>query len=160
MTRSNALHVLKTQSGHWQTKGLKVASRGYVGDQAARGQLEYTPHLFMLKDLIEGVAPGSTLLINDFLAGVGELGVAAVHARASQEAKDAGVTISYLGVRAEENIAGDCEGEHQHHDWGNVSRSAVDSRQTHASAGSSRCCHAGRWRHRRTKQRNDSRGIG
>ena len=52
----------------------------------------------MLKDLIKGIAPGSTLLINDFLGGVGELGVAAVHARASQEAKDAGVAIAYWGV--------------------------------------------------------------
>ena len=31
------------------------------------------------------------MLINDFMAGVGELGVAAVHARVSQTAKDVGV---------------------------------------------------------------------
>ena len=69
-----------------------------MANKAARGQLGYKTYLCMLKDLIKGIPQGSTLLINDFLGGVGELGVAAVHARASQEAKDAGVTISYWGV--------------------------------------------------------------
>ena len=51
----------------------------------------------MLKDLIKGSPLGSKLLINDFMAGVGELGMAAVHARVSQEANDVVVTVSYLG---------------------------------------------------------------
>ena len=67
VTRNNALHARKTQSGHWQTSGLKLPGRGYVANKAARGQLGYKTYMCMLKDLIKGIAPGSTLLINDFL---------------------------------------------------------------------------------------------
>ena len=97
VSRKLAVHARRTQSSHWQTPGLKLNGRGYVANKDARGQLGYKTLLCMLKDLIKGAPTGSTLLINDFLAGVGELGVAAVHARASQEAKDAGVTLSYWG---------------------------------------------------------------
>ena len=50
----------------------------------------------MVKDLLKGMPPASTLLINDFMVGVGELGVAAMHARASQEATEAGVRVCYF----------------------------------------------------------------
>eukprot|EP00974_Lingulodinium_polyedra_P116462 11159237-Lingulodinium_polyedra.AAC.1 len=56
----------------------------------------------MLLDLIKG-CEGSTLLINDFLAGIGELGVAAVRARCPQEAKDAGVRVCYWGLSRSEH---------------------------------------------------------
>ena len=50
--------------------------------------------------LAQGHAPVSTLLINDFMAGVGELGVAAMHARARQEATEAGVRVCYWGFES------------------------------------------------------------
>ena len=97
VSRQNGIHSRKTQSGHWQTLGLKVP-RGQVANKAACGQWGYKTSLCMLMDLIKGSPQGSKLLINDFMAGVGELGVAAVHARVSQEAKDVGVTVSYWGI--------------------------------------------------------------
>ena len=105
VSRKLAMHARKTQSYHWQTQGLKVSGRGYVKNKDARRyQLGYKTYSVMLKDLVKGSARGSILLINDFLAGVGELGVAAVHARVSQEANDAGVTISYWGCEVKKTL--------------------------------------------------------
>ena len=59
----------------------------------------------MVKDLLKGMPPASTLLINDFMAGVGELGVAAMHARASQEATEAGVRVCYWGFESRKMFA-------------------------------------------------------
>ena len=49
--------------------------------------------------------PTSTLLINELMVGVGELGVAAMHARASQVATEAGVRVCYWGFESRKMFA-------------------------------------------------------
>ena len=58
----------------------------------ARGQVGWQTYASIFKDLVKGCG-ASALLVNDFMAGVGEIGVAALHARCAQEAKDANVRL-------------------------------------------------------------------
>ena len=88
----------KTQSGHWQTPDLKCSARGHISNKGARCQVGWKTYLCLVKDLIKDTPSGSILLINDFMVGVGQLGMAAAYARASQEAKDAGVRVCYWGA--------------------------------------------------------------
>ena len=99
VSRQSGMKCFTTQSGHWQTQDLKCSSRGHIGSKTGRCQLGWKTYLCMINDLFKGMPPASTLLINDFRVGVGELGVAAMHARASQEATEAGVRVCYLGFR-------------------------------------------------------------
>ena len=86
----------KTQATHWKTDGLSVFGRGYVVNKDARGQVGWQTYAGILKDLAKGCR-ARALLVNDFMAGVGEVGVAAMHVRCSQEAKDANVRLCYWG---------------------------------------------------------------
>ena len=86
----------KTQATHWKTDDLSVFGRGYVVNKDARGQVGWQTYAAILKDLVKGCG-ASTLLVNDFMAGVGEVGVAALHVRCAQEAKDANVRLCYWG---------------------------------------------------------------
>ena len=70
--------------------------RGYVVNKDARGQVGWQTYAGILKDLAKGCR-ARALLVNDFMAGVGEVGVAAMHVRCSQEAKDANVRLCYWG---------------------------------------------------------------
>ena len=86
----------KTQGTHWKTNDLSVIGRGYVANKDARGQVGWQTSATILKDLVKGCG-ANALLVNDFMAGVGEFGVAALHVRCSQEAKDANVRLCYWG---------------------------------------------------------------
>ena len=86
----------KTQATHWKTDDLSVVGRSYVVNKDARGQVGWQTYAAILKDLVKGCG-ASALLVNDFMAGVGEVGVAALHVRCAQEAKDANVRLCYWG---------------------------------------------------------------
>ena len=91
-----ALQCRKTQATHWKTDDLSVFGRGYVVNKGSRGQVGWQTYAAILKDLVKGCG-ASALLVNDFMAGVGEVGVAALHVRCAQEAKDANVRLCYWG---------------------------------------------------------------
>ena len=86
----------KTQATHWKTDDLSVFGRGYVVNKDARGQVGWQTYAAILKDVVKGCG-ASALLVNDFMAGVGEVGVACLHARCAPEAKDANVRLCYWG---------------------------------------------------------------
>ena len=105
VSRDSSMKCFTSQSGHWQTENLKCSSRGHIFSKTGRCQVGWKTYLCLLKDLLKGMPPSSTLLINDFMAGVGELGVAAMHARASPEAKDASVRVCYFGYESRKMFA-------------------------------------------------------
>ena len=74
---------LSMQAQGWKSENMILSGHGYLANKAARGQLTYA---CVLKDLTKHcTAP--TLLINDFVAGVGRIGVVALHTKCSQEAR-------------------------------------------------------------------------
>ena len=105
VSKQNSMKCFTSQSGHWQTQNLKCSSRGHIYSKTGRCQVGWKTYLCLVKDLLKGMPPSSTLLINDFMVGVGELGVAAMHARASPEAKDAGVRVCYFGYESRKMFA-------------------------------------------------------
>ena len=105
VSRESSMKCFTSQSGHWQTHNLKCSSRGHISSKTGRCQLGWKTYLCLIKDVLKGMPPSSTLLINDFMVGVGELGVAAMHARASPEAKDLGVRVCYFGYESRKMFA-------------------------------------------------------
>ena len=105
VSKDISMKCFTSQSGHWQTENLKCSSRGHISSKTGRCQVGWKTYLCLVKDLLKGMPPSSTLLINDFMVGVGELGVAAMHARASPEAKDAGVRVCYFGYESRKMFA-------------------------------------------------------
>lgn len=97
VTEDLSRDCFKSQAQDWRTDGLKCPCRGKVANKDARGQWGCMTYECLFKDVIKALDPGSTLLICDFTAGVGEVGVAATHVRASQEARDHGVCVCYWG---------------------------------------------------------------
>ena len=89
-------HVRKSQAMGWRTDNLHVGGRGYLGNKAARGQLGWQSYCTIFKDLVEH-CNADTLIINDFMAGVGDAGKAAVLTKVSPEAIARGVRVCYWG---------------------------------------------------------------
>ena len=74
------------QAQGWKTYNLILSSPGDLANKAAKGQLGWDTYACVLKDLTKHcTAP--TLLINDFMAGVGKIGVAALHTSGTKRSR-------------------------------------------------------------------------
>ena len=97
VSKKFSMQCRKSQTQGWKTEGLTVSGRGYVPNKAARGQLGSVTYYALIQDLVKN-CDTPCLLINDFMAGVGEIGAAALDAKTSAEAVDAGVQVCYWGI--------------------------------------------------------------
>ncbi len=86
----------RSQTQGWKTEGLTTTSRNYVTNKVARGQLGWQTYAVMLTDVVKHCS-APNLLVNDFMAGVGEVGIAALRVKVSEVAKQAGVRVFYWG---------------------------------------------------------------
>jgi hypothetical protein len=95
-SRKLSIECRRSQAVGWKTEGLTIASRNHAAGKVARGQIGRQTYEALLTDLVQNcTAPN--LLVNDFMAGVGEVGVAAVRVKVSEAAKQCGVRVFYWG---------------------------------------------------------------
>ena len=87
----------RSQALGWKTEGLTVGSRNYVAGKQAQDQIGRQTYEVLLTDLVQNITAPS-LLVNDFMAGVGEVGVAVVRVKVSEAAKQCGVRVFYWGL--------------------------------------------------------------
>ena len=87
----------RSQALGWKTQGLAIVSRNYVAAKQARGQIGWQTYEALLTDLVQTIT-APNLLVNDFMAGVGEVGVAVVRVKVSEVAKQCGVRVFYLSL--------------------------------------------------------------
>ena len=71
-------------------------SPNYVAGKQARGQIGRHTYEVLLMDLVQNIT-APNLFVNDFMAGVGEVGVAVVQVNVSEAAKQCGVRVFYWG---------------------------------------------------------------
>ena len=91
-----SLDCCRSQAAGWKTEGLTCTTRNYVAGKVGRGQIGCQTYEVLLTDLVKHCS-APNLLVNDFMAGVGEVGVAALRVKVSVAAKDCGVRVFYWG---------------------------------------------------------------
>ena len=91
-----SLECRRSQAAGWKTEGLTCTTRNYVAGKVGRGQIGCQTYEVLLTDLVKHCS-APNLLVNDFMAGVGEVGVAALRVKVSVAAKDCGVRVFYWG---------------------------------------------------------------
>ena len=96
VSKKVSMECRRSQAAGWKTEGLTITSRHFVAGKVARGQIGWQTYEALLTDLVQNcTAPN--VLVNDFMAGVGEVGVAAVRVKVSEVAKQCGVRVFYWG---------------------------------------------------------------
>ena len=96
VSKKFSMECRRSQAAGWKTENLTSTSRNYVGGKVARGQIGWQTYEALLTDLVKNCS-APNLLVNDFMAGVGEVGVAAVRVKVSEVAKQCGVRVFYWG---------------------------------------------------------------
>ena len=96
VSRKAAFLAKRSQQTGWETQGNAVRCASYVHNKSARGQLGEEVFAWVLKDCVSKCSR-PVLLVNDFVAGCGEVGVAAMDVKVSQEALSANVRLMYWG---------------------------------------------------------------
>ena len=97
VSRKFSMECRRSQDSGWKTEGLTSTSRNYVaGGKVARGQIGWQTYEALLTDLVKHCS-APNLLVNEFMAGVGEVGVAAVRVKVSEVARQCGVRVFYWG---------------------------------------------------------------
>ena len=76
-SRQFSMECHRSQASGWKTEGLTSTSHNYLAGKAAWGQIGWQTYEVLLTDLVKHCS-APNLLVNDFMAGVGEVGVAAV----------------------------------------------------------------------------------
>lgn len=97
VSKKLSMECRRSQAQGWKTEGLVTSSRHYVATKSARGQLGWQFWEVVLTDLVKH-CEAPNILVNDFMAGVGEVGIAALRVKVSQIAKEAGVRVFYWGA--------------------------------------------------------------
>ena len=95
-SRQFSMECHRSQASGWKTEGLTSTSRNYLAGKVARGQIGWQTYEVLLTDLVKHCS-APNLLVNGFMAGVGEVGVAAVRVKVSEVAKQCGVRVFYWG---------------------------------------------------------------
>ena len=96
VSKKLSMECRRSQAQGWKTEGLVTSSRHHVPTKSGRGQLGWQFWEVVLTDLVKHCA-APNILVNDFMAGVGEVGIAALRVKVSQVAKEAGVRVLYWG---------------------------------------------------------------
>jgi hypothetical protein len=102
-----SFHAHKSQTQGWRTDNLHIGGRGYIGNKVARGQMGWQFFHTIFKDLVDN-CNADTLLINDFMAGVGDAGKAAVLTKVAPETIARGVRVCYWGFEDRRTFAEVC----------------------------------------------------
>ena len=72
VSRNFSMECRRSQASGWKTEGLTSTSRNYVAGKVARGQIGWQTYEVLLTDLVKHCS-APNLLVNDFMAGVGEV---------------------------------------------------------------------------------------
>ena len=97
VSKKASMQCKKDLALNWKSDLPVVPCRGRVGNKAARGQLGVEGYRAVLMDLMLHCDTG-TMLVNDILGGVGELGAAATRVKVSPEAKENQKRVCYWGT--------------------------------------------------------------
>ena len=89
----------RSQAQGWGAENLSTTSCNYVTSKIARGQLGWQTYEVMLTDLVKHCS-AQNWLVGDFMAGVGEVGIAALRVKVPEAAKHVGARVFVLsGLR-------------------------------------------------------------
>ena len=96
VSRKFSMECRRSQASGWKPEELTCTSRNCLAGKVARGQIGWQTFEAVLTDLVKHCnAPN--LLVNDFMAGVGEVGVAAVRVKVSEVARQCGARVFHWG---------------------------------------------------------------
>ena len=87
VSKKASMVAKKDMAQHWKTDLPTVNVRGRVSNKAARGQLGVAAYKAIIMDLMVHCET-STMVINDFMGGVGEVGIASLAVKVSPEASE------------------------------------------------------------------------
>ena len=96
-TRKCAVKARRDLENGWEFKDAMLGAASYAQNKVCRGQLGTVFYESLLKDVVKHCTR-KVLLVNDFIAGCGEVGVAAIGAKVSQEAAEQNVRVCYFGA--------------------------------------------------------------
>ena len=101
-SRKEAARARRVMMQGWSFDS-KTSSHKYNNSSVIQGQLGEEAVLTLLRDLAKTCSK-KVLLVNDMVAGVGEVALAALGARLSDEARESGVRVCYWGFEFRKNL--------------------------------------------------------
>ena len=96
MSKKVSVECRRSQAQGWKSEGLTTTSRFHVANKGARGQWGWQTYEVMLTDLVKHCS-APNVVVKDFMAGVGKVGIAALQVKVSEAAKQSGVRVFYWG---------------------------------------------------------------
>ena len=103
ISKKTAMLARRALAEGWSFAGTTTASPNYNQSKVARGQLGAGLYTYIIKDLLRN-CNRKVLVVNDLIAGCGEIGVAAVGAKNSEEAISNSVRLCYFGCDHRRNF--------------------------------------------------------
>ena len=96
VSKKASMQCKKDMAQNWKTELPFVQCRGRVNNKRARGQVGVEGYRTVFMDLMNNCET-STMVINDLMGGVGEVGVATVRVKVSPEASEKQKRVCYFG---------------------------------------------------------------